>query len=746
MMDDLVESTEFGQTTVEADRTIHRIYRGQNKWETEAWIKREELGNGSYGTVWLETAEEDQSSKHSRSILGAFANENTSLGVRAVKQVRKTYIPHDYRKEIGAMAKVRRFPEYFAYLHGWYESGDWIFLAMDYFALGDLSCYLEHKIPEQQVKSITKQLLCGLMEMHHMGITHRDLKPQNVFVVSKWPPAWDVRIGDFGIAKRVLGNETAMRTSIGTKPYMAPEMFSWLVEDEEGHTYTQKVDIWALGILVYQMLTLEKPFGKGNPVPKFYRGQSALPEAPLRTETTPVGVDFIKLLLQPRPKDRPSSENAIDHAWLQEVVKSSTTPLHSVKINHKLTSVDKRSKIAKRKASVRDVPRKLSMLGSSNESSLLSGSASETRQCAPLRYTGSDHEDIVFKDRPNKNGIARIEISNSTPRAEYRRIPRFIGTAHGGRDVEILEGQDSEISAVAFSPNGILLASGSHDGRVILWDMAGIEKRVVARLETDCNEITLLTFSPDGRLLAVGSVGVCVRLYEVLMVVRYTSRAKVTLRRDDTSMLSSMAFSQDGQKIVLGSSEGNITYWDSWETGAATCVEPCDGRMMATTFSPGDEIFTLHSLVRSSEIRMYDRLGGVRTYTLEADAYSGHDNSVTAAACSLDGRLVAMAAPSGIVRIWSIATEEWLGTLTGHEKEVTVIAFSLDGRLLVTGSLDRTIRIWDGGKEEEITRLTSYVIGFWTLAFSPNCRSIAIGSHDRMLRIWNHNEESIAIS
>jgi serine/threonine/tyrosine protein kinase RAD53 len=100
------------------------------------------------------------------------------VGVRAVKQVQKHSTAWDYKTEIAAMARVRPFPQYFAYMHGWYENNAWVYLAMDFFELGDLSRHLTECIPENQVKSISRQLCHGLLEMHRMGFTHRDLKPQ----------------------------------------------------------------------------------------------------------------------------------------------------------------------------------------------------------------------------------------------------------------------------------------------------------------------------------------------------------------------------------------------------------------------------------------------------------------------------------------------------------------------------------------------------------------------------------------
>lgn len=226
----------------------------------------------------------------------------------------------DYKKEIAAMARVRQFPQHFAYLHGWYESEDWIFLAMDFFELGDLSHHLDIRIREDQAKDITQQLCCALVEMHRIGFAHRDLKPQNVFVVSRTPTTWDVRIGDFGITKRVQHNETMLRTMTGTQAYMAPEMFPYLVDDQEEHAYTQAVDMWALGIMLYQMLTLELPFGDQNPLHRYCKNRSGFPDAPLLSKgITSAGVSFIKLLLQPLPGNRPTSDATLSQPWLSDI-------------------------------------------------------------------------------------------------------------------------------------------------------------------------------------------------------------------------------------------------------------------------------------------------------------------------------------------------------------------------------------------------------------------------------------------
>lgn len=95
-----------------------------------------------------------------------------------------------------------------------------------------------------------------------MGFTHRDLKPQSIFVVARCPPSWEVRIGDFGISKRVQEDETAFRTMRGTLAYMAPEMIAYFTDGEEMDTYSQAVDMWALVVVLFQILTTKLAFAE----------------------------------------------------------------------------------------------------------------------------------------------------------------------------------------------------------------------------------------------------------------------------------------------------------------------------------------------------------------------------------------------------------------------------------------------------------------------------------------------------
>lgn len=149
---------------------------------------------------------------------------------------------------------------------------------MEYIEHGDLAQYIDkHGKPEETVvKAITKQILNALVIMHERGICHRDLKPQvrprseappsslltvpeNILIKSP-SPIW-VKITDFGISKQSL--ETSLRTACGTSAYQAPEVLRILprhMMTTGRNSYSNLVDLWALGAVVHQILTSEIPF------------------------------------------------------------------------------------------------------------------------------------------------------------------------------------------------------------------------------------------------------------------------------------------------------------------------------------------------------------------------------------------------------------------------------------------------------------------------------------------------------
>ena len=120
---------------------------------------------------------------------------------------------------------------------------------------------------------------------------------------------WWVKLGDFGITKRIDNEQTALRTRIGTAGYLAPE-----IEDDDfpDSEYTQAVDMWSLGCVIYTILARTSPFttmsSKKKPFPK----------AALKLCSSADAVDLVQVLLAKDPAERPTAKNARSNKWLLE--------------------------------------------------------------------------------------------------------------------------------------------------------------------------------------------------------------------------------------------------------------------------------------------------------------------------------------------------------------------------------------------------------------------------------------------
>jgi serine/threonine protein kinase len=170
-------------------------------------------------------------------------------------------------------------------------------IVMDLVPGSDLRRILKERgtVPPAEAAHLVQQLMCALEAVHTGGIVHRDVKPENVLIGSDGM----LRLSDFGIARLTHGPSlTRMSGLIGTPEYLAPEL-------ADGMTPTPAADIYAVGILFYELLTGFTPFSGGLPVAVLRRH---LDETPPRPENLPDQLwQLIAAMLHKRPEDRPGT-------------------------------------------------------------------------------------------------------------------------------------------------------------------------------------------------------------------------------------------------------------------------------------------------------------------------------------------------------------------------------------------------------------------------------------------------------
>lgn len=197
-----------------------------------------------------------------------------------------------------------------------FETSEYIHIVMEYMEGGMLYDSIEDgvKFGEADIVQFMRELLDGVLYLHEIGIVHRDIKPENVLCTSRQTPL-HVKIADFGLSSissvaDMKANRMLMSTMIGTPEFVAPEI-------ARQETYTEKVDMWALGMLCYNVIAGKLPLDETQDMISQIRDGVTLtfPE-PEWENFSPSARSFIRSLLCSEAEKRLSPLGCLVHPWL----------------------------------------------------------------------------------------------------------------------------------------------------------------------------------------------------------------------------------------------------------------------------------------------------------------------------------------------------------------------------------------------------------------------------------------------
>jgi eukaryotic-like serine/threonine-protein kinase len=321
--------------------------------------------------------------------------------------------------------------------------------------------------------------------------------------------------------------------------------------------------------------------------------------------------------------------------------------------------------------------------------------------------------------------------------------------ARTGTSLRELKGHTRYLSSVAFSPDGSRIVTGSGDKTAKVWDARfGLPQ---LELKGQRGSVTSVAFSPDGNRMVTGSADNVLQSFGVkrnvdgTMIRSGTGKGEKTVTVWDartgvslldlmghTGIVSSVAFSPDGTRIVSGSYDKTAKVWDSRTGESLLELKGHTGKLWSVAFSPdGTRILTGSS---DRTAKLWDSKTGTPQIELK-----GHADVVTSVAFSPDGKRIATGSGDNSARVWDAHTGTVQLELKGHSEAVHSVAFSQDpvGSRIATGSWDRSAKVWDAQTGRLQLELKGHGSGVVSVTFSPDGTRIATGSGDKTAKVWD---------
>ncbi|MEG4442407.1 protein kinase [Microcoleus sp. AT9_B5] len=276
------------------------------------------------------------------------------------------------------------------------------------------------------------------------------------------------------------------------------------------------------------------------------------------------------------------------------------------------------------------------------------------------------------------------------------------------------------VGSVVFSPDGLMLASGSKDKTIQIWDLA--TGKSIRTFPGDSSTIWSVAFDSNGTKLATGTGFWRVMLWDL-------KTGQVIRSLDHTASVWSVALSPDGQLVASGSGDKTTKISDAATGSLIQNLPDHTDFVYSVAFTPDGK--SLVSASKDKTITIVDVATGRLLKTLQ-----GHGEPVRSIAISPDGKTIVSGSYDETIKIWNLENGDLIRSIKGHSDDIVSVAISPDGKFIASGSKDKTIKVWDFATGELLNTLTGHSDEVYVVTFSPDGKTIASGSKDNTIKLW----------
>jgi WD40 repeat protein/transcriptional regulator with XRE-family HTH domain len=295
----------------------------------------------------------------------------------------------------------------------------------------------------------------------------------------------------------------------------------------------------------------------------------------------------------------------------------------------------------------------------------------------------------------------------------------------GGKTLQrVWQAHLSDMTALAFSPDGRTLATVSFDTTIKLWN---VKNGTLLWTGWQTGGIIAVAFAPDGHLLASGGNDGRIHLWDVQRGVEVQTLA------DQRTVIGTLAWSPDGRLLASGCIDGNIWMWNALEAVPGPQVQKLVGHtnwVSGLVFAPDSR--QLASASFDGTVKLWDTEHGTWLHTV-----AEHSDQMLRVVWSPDGRMLASCSFDHTIWLWDVTEGRSHAVLHGHTGVIYGLAFAPDSHTLLSGSDDGTIRVWDVACGQSVRIIVGYVATLFDVDWSPDDTRLAAAGADTVVTIWN---------